>query len=63
MKYQFIQTQRAQHRIGRLCQMLAVSRSGYYAWRHRPLSARAQANARLLAQMQQLDRRKPATAR
>ncbi len=56
MKYQFIQTHRAQHRIGLLCQALAVSRSGYYAWRHRPLSARARANAALVERMTHLHR-------
>jgi len=56
VKYQFIQAQQARHRIGRLCQVLAVSRSGYYAWRHRPLSPRAQANARLVERMTQLHR-------
>lgn len=56
MKYQFIQAQQRQHRIGRLCQVLAVSRSGYYAWRHRRPSARAHANARLVERMTQLHR-------
>jgi putative transposase len=56
MTYQFIQTHQHQHRIGRLCQVLAVSRSGYYAWRHRPLSARARANAGLVERMTQLHR-------
>ena len=56
MKYQFIQAHQSQHRIGRLCQVLAVSRSGYYAWRHRPASPRAQANARLVKRMIQLHR-------
>jgi transposase InsO family protein len=51
MKYQFIQAHQSQHRIERLCQVLAVSRSGYYAWRHRPLSARARANAALVERM------------
>jgi len=51
MKYQFIQGQQAQHRVGRLCQVLAVSRSGYYAWRHRRPSARMRANARLVQRM------------
>lgn len=56
MTYQFIQTHQHQHRIERLCQVLAVSRSGYYAWRRRPLSARARANAGLVERMTQLHR-------
>ena len=56
MKYQFIQSHQHRHRIGPLCRALAVSRSGYYAWRHRPLSARARANAALVEQMVQLHR-------
>ena len=33
-----------------------MSRSGYYAWRRRPASARTRANARVLEQLQQLHR-------
>ena len=54
MTYQFIHAHRAQHSLGRLCQTLGVSRSGYYAWRTRPLSARQQANTHLLHQMHAL---------
>jgi putative transposase len=56
MKYQFIHAQREQHRIWRLCQVVGVSRSGYYAWRGRPASPRARANARLVERMTQLHR-------
>ena len=56
MKYQFIQAHQREHQIGRLCQVLAVSRSGYYAWCGRPVSARAAANARLVEQIQRLHR-------
>jgi len=56
MKYQFIAAHQAEYRLTRLCQTLGVSRSGYYAWRHRPASARAIANTRLLTRMQQLHR-------
>jgi transposase InsO family protein len=40
--------QRSEHSLKRLSQVLGISRSGYYAWRERPASARAQANQRLL---------------
>ena len=48
MRYQFIDTQRPVHRLTCLCRVLQVSRSGYYAWRQRPRSARAEADQRLL---------------
>jgi len=56
MKYQFVATYQAEHRLTRLCQTLGVSRSGYYAWRRRPASPRTRANARLVGPMQQLHR-------
>jgi len=56
MRYRFVAAHQAEHRLTRLCQTLGVSRSGYYAWRHRPASLRARANARLVGQMQQLHR-------
>jgi len=34
--------------ISVMCDVLSVSRSGYYAWRHKPASKRKQANAKLL---------------
>ncbi len=48
MKYAFIHEQRQCHRITRLCNVLGVSRGDYYAWRHRPPSARERSNTRLL---------------
>ncbi|MFQ5695964.1 MAG: IS3 family transposase, partial [Terriglobia bacterium] len=54
MRYQFIHAHQHQHRLGCLCLTLGVSRSGYYAWRTRPASARQQANAQLLRRMRQL---------
>jgi transposase InsO family protein len=44
MKFAFIAAHRETYQVGRLCAVLAVSRSGYYAWVERPRSARAQAD-------------------
>lgn len=41
MKYAFIHEQRTPYNIERLCQVMAVSRSGYYAWLKREMSTRA----------------------
>jgi putative transposase len=37
-----------------MCRVLGVSASGYYAWHHRPLSARAQADQALLEQIRRI---------
>lgn len=37
-----------------MCRVLAVSVSGYYAWRHRPVSQRTQANAALLVAIRRI---------
>ena len=52
MKYAFIAAHRQEFRLTRLCQVLQVSRSGFYAWQGRPESPRAQQNRVLLARMQ-----------
>ncbi len=54
MKYAFIHAHRQEFRITRLCHVLQVSRSGFYAWQGRPESPRAQQNRELLTHMQQL---------
>jgi transposase InsO family protein len=54
MKYQFIHQQQRRHTVTRLCEVLEVSRSGYYAWCGRGESRRAQANQRLLQRIQHL---------
>jgi putative transposase len=48
MKYEFIQAHEQQFSIQRMCQVLGIQRSGYYAWQRRPQSRRAQANVELL---------------
>ena len=44
----------ASYPVRRLCGLLGVSPSGYYAWRRRGPSARAQGNARLLARIREI---------
>jgi len=52
MRYRFIRDHACQYPVTLLCHVLQVSRSGYYAWRRRPASARVQANAQLLTHIQ-----------
>ena len=42
MIFAFIEKNRAQHTVKRLCDLFNVSRSGYYAWCRRPVSAHKQ---------------------
>lgn len=54
MKYAFIQQHQSHYAIERMCRVLSVSRSGYYAWQGRPISHRAEANQALLAEIKQV---------
>ncbi len=54
MKYAFIRAHQQEFPIIRLCQVLQVSRSGFYTWQGRPESRRAQQNRVLLARMRVL---------
>lgn len=47
MRFQFIKDHRDEFPVVRMQEMLGVSRSGYYAWRKRPVSAREMANREL----------------
>jgi transposase InsO family protein len=53
-RYQRIQIMEKEYPLTVLCQVFAVSRSGYHAWCTRPPSVRQQANERLLADIRQL---------
>ncbi len=47
MRFQFIKEHRDEFPVARMYKVLDVSRSGYYAWRKRPVSAREMANREL----------------
>jgi len=51
MKYIFIKDNRSEFRLKKMCQVFAVSKSGYYAWRKRTKSKRKRANELLLAKI------------
>lgn len=53
MKYTFIAAHDEEFAVKRMCRVLVVRRSGYYAWRKRKPSTRAQANQALLALIEQ----------
>jgi len=56
-----VEQERANHRIATLCRVLGVSPSGYYAWCKRSRSAQAQADERLLSQIQDIHQRSRGT--
>ena len=48
MRFAFIQQHAEEFPVDVMCQVLAVSRSGYYAWRERPASGQAQRREELV---------------
>ncbi len=51
MRFAFIDTEKAQWPVEVLCDVLGVSRSGYYAWRCRPEAARTTQDAALVVEI------------
>jgi putative transposase len=52
--YAFVEREKAHHPVWRMCRVLEVSPSGYWAWRRREPSARASANAQLTGHIVQI---------
>jgi putative transposase len=47
MRFTFIAAKKAEHTVSILCRCLRVTRSGFYAWQHRPESTHARDDRRL----------------
>lgn len=56
MRFAFIRDHRGRFPVGLLCEVLGVSRSGYYAWRDRPPSPMAVRRERLVEQIREAHR-------
>ena len=54
MKFSFIDAKKALFPVEFMCQHLGVSRSGFYAWKHRPQSARKQEEQQLAEEVTQV---------
>ena len=52
--YRFMSAHQGRFRVTVMARVLGVSTSGYYAWRGRPPSARARADAELTARVQEI---------
>lgn len=61
MRFRFIEQHRHQFPVVRICAVLGVSPSGYYAFRTRPPSRRAQEKQRLLVHIRAIHRASRAT--
>lgn len=48
MRYGFVHEEKAHHRVERLCALMQVSRSGYYAWANRGMSRKQRQDIVLL---------------
>jgi putative transposase len=54
--YAFVEAEKANYRVKAMCRTLKVSKSGFYGWRERPLSARAKADAVLSERIERIHR-------
>jgi len=59
--FTFIAVEKANHPVTLLCRLLGVSRSGYYAWCERPVSARTHSNRVLTERIRMIHERSRST--
>jgi putative transposase len=52
VRFAFIEAHRPLWRLSRMCEVLSVSRTGYFAWRHRPTSPHQDEDRALAARIQ-----------
>ena len=57
MRYAFMAAHAIEFSMRVMCRVLGVSRSGYYAWRHRPQSRRSIENGLLLERIKMVHNR------
>ena len=57
MKYKFIDMNRSEFEVEKMCRALGVSRSGYYRWRQEPVSEREKENEKLAAAIRDIHER------
>lgn len=53
MKYGFIEKYQGEFRVIKMCMVLKVSKSGYYAWRKKPVSRRQKENDKMLVKIRE----------
>ena len=57
MKYRFIEKHRKQYSVSRLCLMLGIKRSSFYAWKSRKTSQREQENQALIEDIRRIHKK------
>ena len=60
-RFRFIEAEKEHHPVARLCRVLGVSPSGFYAWRRRPPAPRTRANEALTAEIREVHARSRGT--